>query len=1069
MDALARLGYNVENMSSPLPVMSKIAQSATSLVDNQYNQALQWQKDKAGIQETVARANNIDSVTDYNNQALDYRLKDLDLQNKQRQQSLDLFPLDVQAKQQALKENQFRLQEAQRNADEIDKAHGEYQAWHDELAQLDPTDPDYDNKVAAINAKYPEASTNPSTQRLIAPLIQQQNVKRSQSSLVQQRTDQLNQLRAFQQNGLIPPDTDFQKEVAAGNGQMMINQAKKQAAINRLQAVSAYSNAGDRAWALSTINDMTADPAQPGETRRPMFGPNGDLNPGTEALLSDIERRIGITPVAPGAKKETKVTTDETGTKTETTITGQPVTAQDIAKPTQPTAATTAGMPTKPEDMAKDPIFQSVFSDLAASKLALPGNPKPNTPEYTAGLFAEYAKRWAAAHPQPQPGQEPSPGPQRASKAADVAEEFQPDTSGSQRMNAIYNNPGALGLTDFSRRFGATASGKYDAGHPFAQFPTREAGAAAQFALWQNKDHYLNHSLRDAITTWTGTTGSGEDEFISKQTGIPLDQVITDDFLRSPQGIRLMQAQAQYEGQNVLTLEQWKRAQDWAYKGIKPESRVAKMAGGGLIQASDNAILPGAETAPRQTQNAAKAEILLQPGQENAPYLGGTGKTTGDTKNQIDWHNFNFGPTQSFSGGPGFYNNPGSGKPYDTGDAALVGARVPMSELTRVLGTDADSEKSVISSEVGKGYYQIVVAKKDGTLARIPIVDVTPEGKNRGLELTPGAMKLMGANSGDNLGYKLAFPDGSSIEPSFGGESPIHNWLAQRDVGKRQKAVGSYQPGGLVTGEAGPDQVPAMLTSGEYVVNKDAVQDVGLQTLEALNARGAGSQQLSLSSGSSQDGGLPLQQPSAPSQWPKLPTIRPQLTIPAAQPAPQPTLVSAAPSATPSQTPAVTTGPATRSLASTGGTTMTPQYTTGDAFLNAHYLGNGQLSGLATNFGHDVNGRPDTYMLSKLGGGSRIGAFGTDVVNPTTAGVSIPVQTFKAFIGDPSNKDVRQKVQSGQVQVEVTAPNGKKGMFPIVDLGPGKGEHASLDMTGTAMRQLGMNDNFGALYRIVSY
>jgi hypothetical protein len=148
---------------------------------------------------------------------------------------------------------------------------------------------------------------------------------------------------------------------------------------------------------------------------------------------------------------------------------------------------------------------------------------------------------------------------------------------------------------------------------------------------------------------------------------------------------------------------------------------------------------------------------------------------------------------------------------------------------------------------------------------------------------------------------------------------------------------------------------------------------------------------------------------------------------------------------------------------------MTPQYTTGDAFLNAHYLGNGQLSGLATNFGHDVNGRPDTYMLSKLGGGSRIGAFGTDVVNPTTAGVSIPVQTFKAFIGDPSNKDVRQKVQSGQVQVEVTAPNGKKGMFPIVDLGPGKGEHASLDMTGTAMRQLGMNDNFGALYRIVSY
>jgi hypothetical protein len=107
-------------------------------------------------------------------------------------------------------------------------------------------------------------------------------------------------------------------------------------------------------------------------------------------------------------------------------------------------------------------------------------------------------------------------------------------------------------------------------------------------------------------------------------------------------------------------------------------------------------------------------------------------------------------------------------------------------------------------------------------------------------------------------------------------------------------------------------------------------------------------------------------------------------------------------------------------------------------------------------------------MLSKLGGGSRIGAFGTDVVNPNTAGVSIPVQTFRAFIGNPNDPQVRQRVQSGQVQVEVTAPNGRRASFPIVDLGPGKAEHASLDMTGTAMRQLGMNDNFGAVYRIVS-
>jgi hypothetical protein len=79
-------------------------------------------------------------------------------------------------------------------------------------------------------------------------------------------------------------------------------------------------------------------------------------------------------------------------------------------------------MPTKPEDMQKDPVFQGVFSDLAAGKLALPGNPKPGTPEYTAALFSEYSKRKAAAAQQP-PGQvpvqlvpPPAPEMQRASK-----------------------------------------------------------------------------------------------------------------------------------------------------------------------------------------------------------------------------------------------------------------------------------------------------------------------------------------------------------------------------------------------------------------------------------------------------------------------------------------------------------------------------------------------------------------------------------------------------------------------------------------------------------------------------
>jgi len=147
---------------------------------------------------------------------------------------------------------------------------------------------------------------------------------------------------------------------------------------------------------------------------------------------------------------------------------------------------------------------------------------------------------------------------------------FQPDTSGSRRLNAIYNNPGAMGLTQSALKFGATPSGHFDTGHAFAKFPTREAGAAAQFSMWMNPKLYKGHTLAQAITNWIGPGEHGEAEFIAKKLGIPLNTVIDDSFLRGAMGIRLMQAQAQYEGQNVITPEQWKRAQDWAYKGIDP-------------------------------------------------------------------------------------------------------------------------------------------------------------------------------------------------------------------------------------------------------------------------------------------------------------------------------------------------------------------------------------------------------------------------------------------------------------------------------------------------------------------
>jgi hypothetical protein len=45
---------------------------------------------------------------------------------------------------------------------------------------------------------------------------------------------------------------------------------------------------------------------------------------------------------------------------------------------------------------------------------------------------------------------------------------------------------------------------------------------------------------------------------------------------------------------------------------------------------------------------------------------------------------------------------------------------------------------------------------------------------------------------------------------------------------------------GLVTGKKGIDKIPAMLTDGEFVMSKGAVQKYGVDTLEAMNAAGGG-------------------------------------------------------------------------------------------------------------------------------------------------------------------------------------------------------------------------------------
>ena len=57
---------------------------------------------------------------------------------------------------------------------------------------------------------------------------------------------------------------------------------------------------------------------------------------------------------------------------------------------------------------------------------------------------------------------------------------------------------------------------------------------------------------------------------------------------------------------------------------------------------------------------------------------------------------------------------------------------------------------------------------------------------------------------------------------------------------EEEEETQEFKQGGFVSGPAGPDQVPAKLTAGEFVMSKGAVQKYGANTLAAMNAAGGG-------------------------------------------------------------------------------------------------------------------------------------------------------------------------------------------------------------------------------------
>lgn len=133
-----------------------------------------------------------------------------------------------------------------------------------------------------------------------------------------------------------------------------------------------------------------------------------------------------------------------------------------------------------------------------------------------------------------------------------------------------YNNPGAMwGGNALTRKWGETGNvGLKDGtgqGNTIAVFPSKVIGACAQFDLWRSSKNYRNKRLIDAIRTWSG--GNSVNSYVAFLTarvpGLTASTVINDVFLKSPNGIALMKAQAWHEAGQVypMTDAEWAQAQ----------------------------------------------------------------------------------------------------------------------------------------------------------------------------------------------------------------------------------------------------------------------------------------------------------------------------------------------------------------------------------------------------------------------------------------------------------------------------------------------------------------------------
>ena len=136
--------------------------------------------------------------------------------------------------------------------------------------------------------------------------------------------------------------------------------------------------------------------------------------------------------------------------------------------------------------------------------------------------------------------------------------------------------------------------------------------------------------------------------------------------------------------------------------------------------------------------------------------------------------------------------------------------------------------------------------------------DATKTGEELGKNIENDAKKLGGDAPETEDPAKSSTP--AELGDADKAQKDVKN--VEQPQGMKQGGPVESKEGGQIRGEKGDDKVPAMLTDGEFVLSKGAVQAYGVDTLAAMNAAAGGTNQPTEKDGKpAYSGGGPVGQP----------------------------------------------------------------------------------------------------------------------------------------------------------------------------------------------------------------